>query len=179
MTTVTLPGTTLTTTRLGFGCSALLGPRSKSQALELLETAYDSGIRHFDVARSYGFGDAEGVVGEFLKRHPNGLTVTTKFGLQPLKAVARMRFLVNLARQLMRLSPALRRAIGAQARNVVKQGAFAVPDVQESLETSLHELGRERIEVYLLHDCRLEDCTPELLAFLHEAARAGKIGHFG
>jgi D-threo-aldose 1-dehydrogenase len=179
MTTVTLPGTSLTTTRLGFGCSALLGPRTRGQALALLEAAYDASIRHFDVARSYGFGDAEGVVGEFLKRHPAGLTVTTKFGLQPNKSVARLRFLVNVARKLMRLSPALRRAIGAQARNVVKQGAFGVEDVRRSLETSLHELGKDRIDLYLLHDCCLDDCTPALLAFLQEAASAGKIAHFG
>ena len=47
----------------------------------MLGAAYDAGIRHFDVARSYGYGDAEGVVGEFLRGCSEQVTVTSKFGL--------------------------------------------------------------------------------------------------
>ena len=60
-----LPGTPLTTTVIGFGCSNLFGGKTREEGLRLLEVAYDCGIRHFDVARYYGFGDAEGLLGEF------------------------------------------------------------------------------------------------------------------
>lgn len=182
MKTVTLPGTETRTTVLGFGCSALLAPSTRAEGLALLETAYDAGIRHFDVARSYGYGDAEGLVGEFLGRHwgDGGLTVTTKFGLQPMKSVAKARALVGAARRLMQLSPFLDRAIRARARQLFKWGAFGVDEARQSLETSLRELKTERIDVYLMHVPRPDDCrSPELLEFLRQAVRDGKVGRFG
>src|SRR5262245_12759859 len=158
MRTVRLPGTEIVSPVLGFGCSALLGPKSRADGLALLEAAYDAGIRHFDVARSYGYGDAEGLLGEFLQGRRHEVTVTTKFGLQPMKSVARLRTLVGVGRRLMRLSPMLRRALGARARSLVKSGAFGVDEARSSLETSLRELKTERIDIYLLHQCSPEDC---------------------
>ena len=58
-----------TTTRLGYGCSSLMGALGQKESLALLEAAYDAGVRHFDVAPLYGFGQAEGCLGEFLARH--------------------------------------------------------------------------------------------------------------
>jgi aryl-alcohol dehydrogenase-like predicted oxidoreductase len=177
---VTLPGTTVTTSVLGFGCNALLGPRTRAEGLGLLQTAYDVGIRHFDVARSYGYGDAEGVVREFVQTCREPVTVTTKGGLRPMGPVPGRRFLVNLARRVMRWSPTLRRVIGAQARSLVKAGQFGVEDIRASLETSLRELGTERITIYLMHDCGPEACqSPGLLEFLCAAQKEGKIGYFG
>ncbi len=64
--TVTLPGSGKTTTAIGFGGNALLGPKSRREGLALLSEAYEAGVRHFDVARAYSSGDAEGLLGEFL-----------------------------------------------------------------------------------------------------------------
>ena len=47
------------TTRLGYGCSSIMGALGRRQSLRLLEAAYDAGIRHFDVAPMYGYGEAE------------------------------------------------------------------------------------------------------------------------
>jgi len=91
MKTVTLPGATTTTTAIGFGGSNLLGPRSRAEGRALLEAAFDAGIRHFDVARSYSSGDAESVVGDFLQSRRDQVTVTTKFGLQPPKLAGGLR----------------------------------------------------------------------------------------
>ena len=73
------------TTRLGYGCSSIMGALGRRQSLRLLEAAYDAGIRHFDVAPMYGYGEAESCLGEFLQRHPGQLTVTTKYGIAPPK----------------------------------------------------------------------------------------------
>ena len=56
------------TARLGFGCSGLMARLDRAQSEALLVAAYEAGIRWFDVARSYGYGEAEGVVGRFLAR---------------------------------------------------------------------------------------------------------------
>ena len=74
-----------TTTRLGFGCSSLMGAMGRRASLAILEAAYDAGIRHFDVAPMYGYGEAESCLGEFLQRHRNQVTVTTKYGIPPGK----------------------------------------------------------------------------------------------
>ena len=180
--TVTLRGTNLTTTVLGFGCNALLGPNSRRQGLDMLAAAYDAGIRHFDVARAYSSGDAEGLLGEFLAENDrrSKVTITTKFGLQPPSGgVARLKFVKTIARKLMKLSPGLRKAIGAKSGKMVQQGAFSPEQARASLEKSLVELRTDRVEILLLHEATSADCTPELLSFLDECVREGRIGQYG
>jgi D-threo-aldose 1-dehydrogenase len=176
---VSLPGTGITTSVLGFGCSRLLGPKSRDEALRLLETAYDSGIRHFDVARAYGSGDAERVLAEFIRRCRDAITVTTKFGIRPLPVVTERRLLLGAARRLMTVSPALRRYLGRQGAKLVKRRAFSVEEAKESLETSLRALRTDYVDILLLHDCAPEDCSPELLDFLNGAVTAGTVRTFG
>jgi D-threo-aldose 1-dehydrogenase len=179
MKTITLPGSMITTTALGFGGSNLLGPRSPAEGRALLEAAFDAGIRHFDVARSYSSGDAEAVVGDFLKSRRDQVTITTKFGLQPPKLAGGLRPLIGLARKLMKLSPGLRKVLGDRSRQMTRAGAFGVEDARASLEASLAALAVERIDIYLLHEASSADCSPELLGFLNETATAGRIGRFG
>jgi aryl-alcohol dehydrogenase-like predicted oxidoreductase len=178
--TVTLPGMARPTTAVGFGCNALLGPRSRREGLALLAEAYEAGVRHFDVARAYSSGDAEGVLGEFLATRRDASTVTTKFGLQPPPAGgAGMRSAKALARRLMRLSPRLRKALGARSSQRLEWGAFSVDQAHASFETSLRELKTDHVEVLLLHEASASDCSPELAAYLLEEMAAGRIASFG
>jgi len=59
---------------------------AESEAIALLESAFDLGIRYFDTAPSYGDGVSERRLGQFLKHMPAGersqVTVATKFGEQ-------------------------------------------------------------------------------------------------
>src|ERR1044071_4193761 len=50
---------------LGFGCAAL--PIAHRRARSLLACAFEHGVRHFDVARKYGNGEAEKILGDFLR----------------------------------------------------------------------------------------------------------------
>ena len=179
MKTIALPGSTTTTTAIGFGGSNLLGPRSKAEARALLEAAFDAGIRHFDVARSYSSGDAELVVGDFLKSYRDQVTVTTKFGIQPPKLASGLRPLIGWARKVMKLSPGLRKALGKRSGQMTRSGAFGVEDARASLQASLAALHVEHIDIYLLHEASSADCSPELLGFLNQAVTAGTIGRFG
>lgn len=177
---ITLPGTDITTTAAGFGCSGLLGDKTPEEGTHLLHTAYEAGIRHFDVARYYGYGDAEGLVGAFTQGKRDRVTITTKFGMQPMKQVAQFNGVMRFVRQMMRLSPVIRGLVRRKVSALVQKGRFDVASAQESLETSLRELKTDYIDVYLLHEGDSEDCqTPELLDFLQQSYQQGKIRSFG
>ena len=140
-----------------------MGIPDRKESLALLEAAYDSGMRHFDVAPMYGDGAAEGCVGEFLARHKSELTVTTKYGIPPARHP-----LFRLARRAGQLT-------GAQPR-----ARFSVAGAEASLHHSLKELRRDRIDLWLLHEAEASHLGgDELLRFLEKSAAAGKIGAFG
>jgi D-threo-aldose 1-dehydrogenase len=172
-------GVELGMSALGYGCSALLGPNSRDYALGLLETAFDSGVTHFDVARAYGSGDAEGVLGQFISTRRDLVTVTTKLGSAPPTGLASQKLVRNTARRVMRLSPRLRAALGRQGSRMVRRHAFSPEDARASLETSLRALRTDHVDVLLLHSARPEDCTPELLDYLQTAREEGKISRIG
>ena len=176
---ITLPGTGVQTTSIGFGCSNLLGDKSRSQGLGLLHAAFDAGVRHFDVARYYGFGQAESLVGEFAAGRRHQVTIATKFGLQPPSALARPSGLMQAVRTAVRASPFVRRLARRGLNAVVERHRFRVSDARGSLETSLRELRTDYIDLYLLHECEPADCSAELLEFLRAAQAAGKIRAFG
>src|ERR1700722_14833981 len=74
---IAIPGIAMRIPVIGFGCSALSNSGEK-KALQLLETAFDAGVRHFDVARYYGYGESEGILGKFAKSRRAQITITTK-----------------------------------------------------------------------------------------------------
>ncbi len=180
MRTITLPGTDLETTHLGFGSAALMARLGRRESVRLLELAYEAGIRHFDTARAYGYGEAESAVGEFLKRHGDAVTVTTKFGLVPPRRSRTLRAVKSVARVAARRTPALRRRLRLRAHAMVQTGRFGPDEARASFETSLSELGVESVDVLLLHECRPADLRTEgLLDFLESLVQAGRIRYFG
>src|SRR5579862_7596527 len=164
---------------LGFGCSALSSLGEK-KALRLLETAFNAGVRHFDVARYYGYGESEGILGTFAKSRRAQVTITTKFGIEPPRRTNALRLAMQAGRRLVRLVPAARGFLRRRAQGLVTGGAFSAREARTSLETSLRELGTDYIDFFLLHDYAVSENPPnELLAFLTDAAKAGKIRYFG
>jgi aryl-alcohol dehydrogenase-like predicted oxidoreductase len=163
---VILPGTDRSVPQLGFGCAYLLGAGlDRAASRRLLDAAWEAGVRHFDVARLYGMGRTEGLLGEFLVEHPEA-TVATKFGVVPP---------TGLERGLMAAS----RRLGREWRRNDK-ARFGASEARASLEMSLRELRRERMELFLLHEAAPEDLVhDDLLEFLVEQRAAGVIGEFG
>ena len=144
-----------------------------------MHTAYDEGLNYFDVARVYGYGEAERLVGEFAKGKRSRIVITTKFGIRPLISIAGAGYARTLVRNLMRFSPSLRNRIGRQARSAVSHGRFGAAEARDSLETSLRVLGTDYIDIFLMHDCSLGDISDDLLVFLSRARAEGKIRYFG
>ncbi len=131
------------TTRLGFGCSSLMGATSRRESLRLLETAYDAGIRHFDVAPMYGYGDAESCLGEFLQHHRGQVTVATKYGIPPAKKSTVLRFGRNIAGPIVKQLPGLKRRLASAANAVAhneERPAFTAAEAKASLERSFTAL---------------------------------------
>src|ERR1039457_3206544 len=57
---IDLGATGRTTTRLGFGCSSLMGAMGRRESSAMLEAAFDAGLPHFDVTTKYGIPPARG-----------------------------------------------------------------------------------------------------------------------
>ncbi len=175
----TLPGGARTSV-LGFGCAALLGGRTRKEARYLLDAALDSGIRHFDLARVYGTGDAEAVVGELAAGRRDSLTIASKFGIDPASGGAALALGKGLVRAATRRS---RRALAFARRHsgrTVRRGAFSAEQARASLETSLAKLGTSRLDAYLLHDCAAADWERAALREeLERLVEEGAIGAFG
>ena len=184
---IALGTTGRTTTRLGFGGSSLMGAMGRKESLAMLEAAYDAGIRHFDVAPLYGFGHAEGCLGEFLVRHRAEVTVTTKYGIPPPKDPGWIGLARSLARPVVRALPGLKRGLvqaAAKATASEQKVTFTAAQARESLERSLRELRTDHIDVWLLHEVTADDLRDDaaeegLLRMLQDSVAAGTIGTFG
>ena len=166
---------------LGFGCGSVLGRVGRSASLRAMGCAWEEGITVFDTARSYGFGEAEGVLGEFLRGKREQAVVMTKFGILPQRQSALTKAAMPVVRAAMKVPGArkvLRRGGGAAAH-----GEFTVPGLRASLEESLRQLQTEYVDVLFLHEAspgalRQEDLWEEL-AKLVQAGKVRQVGLYG
>jgi D-threo-aldose 1-dehydrogenase len=178
--TVELPGSGRRTTRLGFGCSGMMGGLSERESLRLLETAFDAGIRHFDVAPSYGHGMAERCLGKFLLGKGDQVTVATKYGILPPQQTDLLGVARNVVRPVTRLLPALRTRVARAAAGLKTKARFSAEEATRSLEISLRELGLDRIDLWLLHEATADDLeNSDLLPWLQQMQQQHRIGMHG
>ncbi len=110
--------------RLGFGTAALMARLGRRESVRLLEVAHESGITHFDTARAYGYGEAESALGEFLSRRREGVTVTTKLGIQPPRRSRGLDMAKATARVVARRVPAVRPLLRRRAESLAQTGSF-------------------------------------------------------
>lgn len=177
---VTLRGSGVETSALGFGCASLGSRVSANEALNCLSRAWDRGVTYFDVAPSYGRGEAEAILGRFLADRKDRAQVCTKVGLAPPPTSPLMRMALPLIRRTASIAAPLRRRLG----NGVGARAAHVPLTPEmlndSLERSLRRLGIERISVYCLHRVSPETLVrDDMLRMLEEILASGKVGVIG
>ncbi|MGH7745231.1 MAG: aldo/keto reductase, partial [Candidatus Dormibacteria bacterium] len=176
---IVVPGIGIKIPVIGFGCSSLTGTGRKN-AVRLLETAFGAGVRHFDVARYYGYGETERILATLVRSHRSQITITTKFGIQPRRRTNALRIALRMGRRFVRLMPSARTFVQRRTKILATTGAFSVDDARQSLETSLRELGTDYVDFFLLHDYVIGDHLPdELLRFLEGAVTAGQIRYFG
>lgn len=147
----------------------------------LLEEAFDQGVRHFDVARMYGLGAAEGELGRFVQRRRDSVVVATKFGIEAATAPGRLASLQGPARRLLARYPALRNYVKGRSGAFHQPHSYDAATARASLQTSLRELQTDYVDVLFLHDPSPEDRVdlPEICGYLEEARQAGQIRAWG
>lgn len=168
------------TTKLGFGGSQL-GSTSPARSRRLIAAAFDAGVRHFDVAPMYGFGRSELLLREALGSRIHDITVTTKYGLEPPPNSSWIAPLHRLARAALSSLPALRNRMRLRlAANGPPASPLTAAAALASLKKSLELLGRDHVDLFLLHEATPSRLLDErLLEVLKEAVHQGKIANFG
>jgi D-threo-aldose 1-dehydrogenase len=166
--------------RLAFGCAPVMGRVGERQGLRAMADAYSSGVTHFDVARSYGYGNAERVLGRFIRDKRDRVTVTTKFGIVP----SSLRPWHRIARPLVRMAAGalpLTRLVRRATHGLLAERNFEVDYARRCLETSLRELGTDYVDIWLLHEPVLELIADAqgLQRFIEDSIAAGRLRAWG
>ena len=180
---VTLEPAGIRTTALGFGCAGLFRISSPAQRSRLLHTAYDAGIRHFDVAPMYGLGRAEPELGNFARARRTDLTIATKFGINPTILARGLGYAQGPVRHVFQARPAIRDYATAPAgpsRHLYEQKVYHAAGARRSLERSLRALHTDYVDLFLLHDPLPGSVrSDEVSSCLEDARTAGLIRSWG
>lgn len=180
MKTIELPNKTKTS-KLGFGGTILKGGSGRSENLRILNSAYEVGFRHYDVAPSYGLGVAESILGEFIAPIRSNVTITTKVGLPRPKNPGLLAQLRGIVRPLISFAPSLRRKLGKSVQKMSGSAAtrFDLEFVKSSVDDSFRELNTDYIDLLLLHEITPEQVSDELFSYVQSLVTSGRIRAFG
>jgi len=173
---VLIPGTTLESSRLGFGTASLHHVATRAARDRLLSAAHDAGITHFDTARMYGDGIAERALGDWLRgRRRDVLTIASKCGILPSRLADHFPPWTYVRGAVRRLADHR----GIQAGRFTR--SYTPQTVQQSVHRSLQLLRTGYLDVLFIHDPRREDLTdlPALVGVLDSLRQSGKVRFIG
>ncbi len=151
--------TDLQASEIGFGTWALgstwWGDVSESEGERLLNRALELGITFFETGDAYGQGANEELVGRVLARHRDEIQLSTKFG-----------YVLDSDRQ--------------QHSEGERPQRWDGPFVRAALEASLRRLGTDHVDLYQLHNPRMDAIeSDECFEALEDLRSEGKIRHYG
>jgi pyridoxine 4-dehydrogenase len=166
--TFTLPRTSMTVNRMGYGAMQLAGPgvwgapRDVNAAVAVLREAVKSGVNHIDTSDYYGPHVTNQIIKQALHPYPDDLVIVTKLGARRgadkswIPALSRQELIDGVHDNL--------RNLGLDALDVVnlRVGGFTEPSegsIEEPL-TSLVELKREG----LIRQIGVSNITPKQFA---------------
>ena len=166
----------LKTSPLGFGCSAIMGRVGREQSLRALSAAHDAGITFFDTARSYGYGESEAVVGEFLQGRRHHVVLSTKFGIVPVQQARWKRALMPIVRPIVDAVPWTRSVVRTQVRAQLRENQITREVLKSSLDESLRKLRSDYVDILFIHSAPSSSLAQsDLLEDLERLVIAGKI----
>jgi aryl-alcohol dehydrogenase-like predicted oxidoreductase len=148
-------GTDIMVSTIGFGVwtvgTTWWGVKDRSTGIDLLRRAFDRGVTFFDTADTYDSGNAETILHEALGDYRDEIVIGTKFGYD----IYNYPDSPNQRERPHDWSPAYMR---------------------KALENSLRRLGTDRIDLYQLHNPRIDAIeNDELWAELERAQAEGLI----
>jgi D-threo-aldose 1-dehydrogenase len=162
----TLGASDVPVTSLGLGTAPLGGwpaAVTPEDGLATVRAAWDVGLRYFDTAPFYGYGQSERWVGEVLRDQPrSSFTLSTKMG----------RLLVPAEE-----TPALFHG----DHHLTAVFDFSYDGAMRSLEESLQRMGLDRVDVALIHDPddELDEALDGTYRALHDLRSQGVVGAIG
>jgi len=164
---------------IGFGCASLGSLIARRNGLRALARAFDAGVTWFDVAPSYGDGNAELILGDFLKGKRASVSVCTKVGIAPPSVSPVASAAKPAVRWLGRALPCARPCIRV-LRPAPKSMPLTGSLVTESVVRSLRALRIENVDVLALHEPGLRDVSrDDVLEALHTVVRKGYASTIG
>jgi aryl-alcohol dehydrogenase-like predicted oxidoreductase len=156
----TYPGTQITVSEVGFGlwttATGWWGEMSDDEAVALLHEALDLGVTLFDAADTYGNGRSEEQLAKAFGGRRERVVYSTKFGYD----------FYNYGHE-------------RTGQSEIPQD-FSPAHVRFALEQSLTRLRTDTIDLYSVHNARLEQVyDDDLFALLEDFKREGKIRAYG
>lgn len=165
---------------LGCGCSTFGGSVSKKNALRTLEVCYNEGIIYYDVARSYGYGMAEGIVGEFIGSKRPNIILASKFGIEAPKSFPFKSLITGTARFIKNKIPGAGKALKSASNRALEKKIFTPQMVIDSLNKSLKELNTDYLDLFICHESTFEEMlNDDVKAVLETEKDKGKIRVIG
>ena len=151
--------TDLEVSEIGFGVwtvsTGWWGKLEERESMTLLSEALDLGINFFDTGDTYGEGYGEEILAKALGKHRNDMIIGTKFGYD---------FYTHVEREGHRERPQ----------------DFSPSFVRYACEQSLRRLNTDHIDLYQLHNPRLEAIeSDDLFETLEALVQEGKIRYYG
>jgi aryl-alcohol dehydrogenase-like predicted oxidoreductase len=138
--------------RLGFGCASLGSRIAANDGLDALAAAFDAGVNWFDVAPAYGAGEAETLLGRFLRGRRDRAIVVTKVGMAPPSQLGALKLIYRLGRPIAARAATLRRGFRSLAATRNRHLPLTAELIERSIGESLRRLGVDAVDVYALHD---------------------------
>lgn len=145
---------------VGFGVwtvsTTMWGVTDETVRLRLLRRAFELGVTFYDTADVYGDGAGETILRQALGDKRDEMVIATKFGYDWYN------------------SP------GVQPGQRERPHDWSPSYVKRACEESLRRLGTDYIDLYQLHNCRVDAIrNDDLWAALEELKSEGKVRHFG
>ena len=189
MRTVRLGDTGVETSVIGFGCADLFREPSRVRRRRLLETAFDAGIRHFDVAPMYGLGRGERELGRFARERRGEVVIATKFGISPTHAAKTLGYAQGPVQRLLNAAPLLRQGVrpyesdvraGVVGSLLYRDSGYEASAARASLERSLRTLRTDYVDLLFLHDPAPGSVeSDDVCAYMESARTAGRLRAWG
>jgi aryl-alcohol dehydrogenase-like predicted oxidoreductase len=143
---------------LGFGCASLGSRISAATGRRALDKAFDLGVSWFDVAPPYGDGQAEFLLGQFLKGRRDKVVVCTKCGISLPRVSLPRRLLRPIARNIVATLPRLREMVKPR-RPAEGRTPLDPSQIEASLVASLRRLHTDHVDVLALHEPTEEEAA--------------------
>ena len=156
----TLGDTGLRVSAVGFGVwtvsTKMWGITDDQVGIDLLQRAFELGINFYDTADVYGDGKGETLLADALGEHRDDMVIATKFGYDFYN------------------SP------GIQPGQKERPHDWSPSFIRKACEESLKRLNTDRIDLYQLHNPRMDALeNDELFATLDSLKAEGKILSYG